>query len=150
MACECVTALCLVSWRVSLLVCHCAASLQGTAGLDTAGGSAIVVHGSNLGLVPSVVTLSYNGGSLGMTRRSYTASACVVLVGGVQISCTSVPGVGANYSVTVTVDGFASNASVDVVSYGPPIISSVEGTGATLAPAAGNACGRRLGYTRGL
>ncbi len=51
--------------------------------------------------------------------------------------CTSAAGVGANYTVSVTVDGGASNASADALSYAPPVINSLSGPGALGASAAG-------------
>ncbi len=46
-------------------------------------------------------------------------------------------GIGANYTVTVAVDGGVSNASTDALSYAQPVINSLGGPGATGADTAG-------------
>jgi hypothetical protein len=48
-----------------------------------------------------------------------------------------VAGIGANYTVVVTVDGGMSSASTDALSYAPPVINSLGGPGATGADTAG-------------
>ena len=53
--------------------------------------------------------------------------------------CTSVPGIGANYTFVVAVEGGVSNASTDALSYAPPVINSLSGPGASGADTAGGA-----------
>ena len=108
-----------------------------TGSLPTSGGGVVEVVGEHLGLTSSVVALSYAGGSHGMTRRSYTAGPCTVRSPGVRIHCPAQPGVGANYTFVVTVDGGSSNDSVDMLSYATPVINAVEGPGSVDCPAAG-------------
>ena len=123
----------LFCWQMSF-----ADSVSSSAGtLPTLGGGVVDVFGSNLGLTSSAVTLRYAGGSLGMAHRRYSAGACVVVSPGTHIQCPAAPGVGANYTFTVEVEGGMSTPSVDTVSYGTPIITSVEGPGALECPAAG-------------
>jgi hypothetical protein len=50
-----------------------------------------------------------------------------------------VPGIGANYTFTVAVDGGVSNAHTDALSYAPPVINSLSGPGASGAGTAGGA-----------
>ncbi len=95
------------------------------------------IAGENLGLVPSAITLTYAGGSNGMTQRSYTAGPCTIVVPGARIQCGAQPGVGANYSFSVSVDGTTSSPSAERLSYATPVINAVEGPGAVDCPAAG-------------
>jgi hypothetical protein len=108
-----------------------------TVSLPTSGGGVVEVVGEHLGLTSSVVALSYAGGSHGMTRRSYAAGPCTVMSPGVRIHCPAQPGVGANYTFVVTVDGGSSSDSVDMLSYATPVINAVEGPGSVDCPAAG-------------
>jgi hypothetical protein len=109
-----------------------------TGSLATAGGAFVVITGRNLGMAAAAVSLSYSGGSTGLAHRAYAPTdACEVVSAGTHIRCPSAPGVGANYSFVVTVDGGASDGSSRLLSYTQPAISSVDGPGANLAPAAG-------------
>ena len=74
-----------------------------------------------------------------MAVRSHSLGpgSCSIVTPGSAIRCVSAPGVGANYTSVVTVDGGASNVSTAKLSYAPPIINSVEGPGAVHGPAAG-------------
>jgi hypothetical protein len=110
-----------------------------TTTLPTVGSAVIDVVGFNLGLVSSAISVVYTGGSLGLMSRSHTVDqgACTVAAPGTYIKCPSQPGVGANYSLSVVVDGGASAASAAVLSYAPPIINSVDGPGALGCPTAG-------------
>jgi hypothetical protein len=106
--------------------------------MPTAGGADVDITGRNLGLEASAVSLAYSGGSYGLAPRTYSPTQpCVVVAAGTHLRCPSAPGVGANFTFVVTVDGGSSPASVRVVSYTQPAISSVDGPGATLAPAVG-------------
>ncbi len=60
----------------------------------------------------------------------YNATSCMIILGGSHIHCLSAAGVGANYSVVVAVDGAVSVSSTSLLSYGPPVISGVDGSGA--------------------
>ncbi len=107
--------------------------------MPTLGGAIVEVAGRNLGLLATVVTLTYSGGSDGMTPRNRTAGACVIATPGTLLRCPSVAGVGANYTFVVTVEGGVSDPGQDRLSYTPPSISSVEGAGAVQASTAGGA-----------
>jgi hypothetical protein len=106
--------------------------------LATVGGTTVDIAGLHLGLVSSTVSLTYSGGSLGYKQRSYNGT-CVVVEPGTLVRCTTSPGVGANYSFEVTVDGGRSEPSAMTLSYASPIISSVDGPGAVHALAIGGA-----------
>ncbi len=109
--------------------------------LSTAGTSMVDILGFNLGVEASAVSISYSGGSTGFTRRTYTPApgTCTIVQAGTYIRCATVPGVGANYTFTVIVDGVASAPSADLLSYTPPSVGSVAGAGSTRGPARGGA-----------
>jgi hypothetical protein len=109
--------------------------------LPTVGGATFDITGTALGLTASAVTVTYAGGSDGMARRSHTLppGACIVVSPGSALRCSSLPGVGANYSFTVTVDGGVSDGSAATLSYAPPVINSLGGEGAAGADTAGGA-----------
>lgn len=97
------------------------------------------IRGARLGLVASAIALTYTGGSLGVATRTYAVptGACTVVDPGTLIRCPTLPGVGANYTFVVTVDGGSSAVGAGFLSYAPPIINSVEGPGAYNGLAAG-------------
>ena len=107
--------------------------------------------GRNLGLTASVVTVAYSGGSIGMARRRYDIHVgdCTVVVAGTHLRCSTVPGVGANYTFEVTVDGVTSSPSNATLSYGAPGINSVELVELASAPTRGGAAVRIHGYNFG-
>lgn len=105
--------------------------------MPTTGGAVVELRGAVLGLSSSAVSVTYSGGSDGMSPRSYSAGACTVVVSGAVLHCPTAPGVGANYSFVVRVEGMASNASTQRLSYEAPSISGVGGPGATRCLAAG-------------
>ncbi len=109
--------------------------------LPTVGGATFDVAGTALGLTAAVITVTYAGGSDGMARRSHTLppGACTVVAAGTALRCPSLPGVGANYTFTVTVDGGVSDGSAASLSYAPPVINSLGGEGAAGADTAGGA-----------
>ncbi len=137
--------------------------------LPTVGGALIDIRGTGLGLTSSAVRVAYAGGSDGMMQRLYILppGACTLVLPGTAlryvgggsaiclpanntsaashccwlapIRCISAPGVGANYTLNVTVDGGVSSASSDSISYAPPVINSLSGSGALGASAAGGA-----------
>jgi hypothetical protein len=109
--------------------------------LPTPGGSPVDIVGTDLGLSPSVVSVTYSGGSTGLPTRRYDIPSgnCTILTPGAHLLCPSLPGVGANYTFVVTVDGIPSAPSTDVLSYARPVISSVDGVGATFGPTRGGA-----------
>jgi len=113
--------------------------------LDTAGGDALVVDGSNLGALGTPVMVTYGGAG----HDRYRATQCVVSVAHQQIKCLTTHGVGAGHRVVVTVGGQTSAPSDDVLSYSPPELTSVSGLGATEAETAGGEevllHGRQLG-----
>ena len=102
--------------------------------MPTIGGSEIVVHGSSLGTNNSVVSLMYAGGMFGFPQHNYTALNCRIRALNTEIACTSVPGVGGNYSFQVVVDGGSSAWSTARVSYAAPTISLLTGLGAFHGP----------------
>jgi hypothetical protein len=112
-----------------------------TGSLATAGGTPVDIYGRHLGLTPTAVTMTYRGGSDGLQARTYTppAGTCTIVSAGTHIRCTSDPGVGANYTFIITVDGVSSSPSSRALSYTQPAIASVSGSGAVRGPAAGNA-----------
>jgi hypothetical protein len=103
--------------------------------MPTNGGSPVVVLGSNLGLTAGAVTVTYTGGP--DRNRSYSMGACTVVSPGTKIQCPSAPGAGANYSVVVSIEGRASQPSDVRISYAAPVISSMDGDGATGATTEG-------------
>jgi hypothetical protein len=110
--------------------------------MATPGGALVDITGQFMGLVASVIAVSYSGGSLGFPTRTFAVppGSCTLTTPGAAIRCTSVPGVGANYSFVVAVDGGSSAPSqgpAGLLSYSPPIINSVDGAGAVGGPAAG-------------
>jgi hypothetical protein len=137
-------------WHQHALHCHVSdvthvrGALAGTVSapsglLPTIGGAFIDIRGRYLGLASSAIAVLYTGGSIGFATRSYTIErgACTVVGPGTLIACPSQPGVGANYTFTVLVDGGASAVSSGMLSYAPPIINSVDGPGAVNSPARG-------------
>jgi hypothetical protein len=110
-----------------------------TGTLVTAGTSLVDVAGRNLGLNTSVVFISYGGGSPGLATRTYTTTAgsCTIVAAGIRLRCPTLPGVGTNFRFAVHVDGAASDASADTLSYAPPTISDVTVPGVALVPLAG-------------
>ncbi len=109
--------------------------------VPTVGGATFDVTGTALGLTAAAVTVTYAGGSDGLARRSHTLppGACTVVAPGTALRCPSLPGVGANYTFTVTVDGGVSDGSAATLSYAPPVINSLGGEGAAGADTAGGA-----------
>jgi hypothetical protein len=107
--------------------------------MPTVGGASIDITGTDVGLTSSVVTVRLTGGSAGLSRRSHTLppGACTVVHPGTTLRCPSAPGVGANYSFVVAVDGGASDPSADTLSYAPPGINALDGPGSAGAPARG-------------
>ncbi len=124
----------------SLLVCPATVSTP-LITLPTVGGATLDITGSGLGLTSSVVAVSYSGGSDGMARRLFTLprGSCVVVAAGMALRCTSVAGVGANYTFTVDVDGGVSEASAGALSHSPPVIVSLDGAGAASTDTEGGA-----------
>jgi hypothetical protein len=110
-----------------------------TGTLATSGASFVDITGSHLGLNASAVSLSYIGGSAELTTRTYVTApgTCTIITAGTWLRCATVPGVGANFSFTVVVDGASSSASAGTLSYAPPTIADVAVPGMTLVPLAG-------------
>lgn len=95
--------------------------------LTTSGGDVFFVIGSNFGPVgirESDVLLTY-GGSDG---SSFTATACVVVVGHVNITCKAGEGIGVALRIKLVVLNIASVLSKDgvVLSYADPSITSID------------------------
>jgi hypothetical protein len=74
---------------------------------------------------------------MAVRSHSLPPGSCTIVTPGTAIRCTTLPGVGANYTFVVTVAGGSSAASSGSLSYAPPIINSVDGPGAVRGPAAG-------------
>lgn len=122
------------------LVCALGGVSTATQTLPTTGGAIVDITGSYLGVAASTISMAYYGGSSGRPVRAFSiASGCTVVVPNSHIQCPSVAGVGANYTFVVTVAGGSSPNSTAMLSYSPPFISSVDGPGAVLGPAAGGA-----------
>lgn len=96
--------------------------------LQTLGGDAIVVSGSNFGPTGTTVVMAYG---------AYSATSCQVTTNQILISCVAAPGVGAGYTATVTVASVASLSSTARLSYLPPVLTDAVGTGAVGADTAG-------------
>ncbi len=109
--------------------------------LSTTGSSTVDITGANLGVEASAVSIAYSGGSPGLARRTYKPpnGTCVIVAAGTHIRCATVPGVGTNYTFTVTVDGASSASSADTLDYEAPSVGRVYGPGAERAPAVGGA-----------
>ena len=105
--------------------------------LPTIGGADIDLFGINLGVDSEVLQLQYSGGSTDHSNRSYNATDCIVVVAETHVRCTSVPGIGANYSFVLCIAGGCSDRSDKQLSYTAPIVDSVDGPGAVLASTAG-------------
>ena len=89
------------------------------------GSSTIHVYGSWLGLNASAVTVTYSGALWGQPIRTYVSPNCSIVAPNMLLACSVVPGTGANLSVTVMVDGYASAPSATTLSYVPPTVTSV-------------------------
>lgn len=93
--------------------------------LSTAGGTDVVITGSNFGAdgdgVPSA---TYGDGGSGFSVGS-GASACRITTDHTEVTCRSVAGVGGGHSWILTVSGQASDASSDTTSYTAPAISGI-------------------------
>lgn len=109
--------------------------------LPTIGGGFVEIEGRSLGLSPGDVSLTYTGALTGMAVRTFFVprGTCTIAAAGTLISCPTPPGVGANYTVVVTVGNGTSAPGSDILSYAPPIINSVDGAGAVNGPAIGGA-----------
>jgi hypothetical protein len=109
--------------------------------MPTAGGAILDMFGQYLGVQPGVVSITLSGGSDGYPRHVHAipAGLCSIVVANTWIQCPTVPGLGANYTVVAIVDGGSSNASPNLLSFSPPVITEVSGPGATNGPAAGGA-----------
>ena len=70
--------------------------------------------------------------------------SCFVVVSDVMMQCTTVPGVGANFTWNVRVGGQYSNLAPNMTSYHPPTFSGVSGNGAFGSPTEGGPVVRRL------
>jgi hypothetical protein len=112
----------------------------GAGTLSTTGTDMVDIQGEHLGLNSSTVSISFSGGSTGFRVRSYRPSPneCFVIAAGTHVRCFTAPGVGANFSFVVTVDGGASPPSRDTLSFARPSVSEVFGPGATHPPTDGN------------
>lgn len=110
--------------------CCFSESVRGpTSGIPTYGDVEIDIRGSFLGISDSAVQMVYSGGSDGRTRRTLISSSCFVIEPNVRVVCLAVPGVGANYSVQLIVDGGVSNNSSDMLSYSAPTVNQLFGNG---------------------
>ena len=103
--------------------------------LSTTGTSLVDIRGEQLGVQAAAISLRYTGGSLGLPSRTYTLGpgVCTVIAAGLHIRCPTKPGVGANYTFVVTVNGTDSEESARTLSYTPPSVGGVYGPGAALA-----------------
>ncbi len=95
------------------------------------------MHGQNLGVSLASINVTYTGGSDGMVVRTFQTDPCTVAAAGTVLQCPSVPGVGANYSFVVAVEGISSPNSVQLLSYEPPSITFLDGPGAERGMAKG-------------
>jgi hypothetical protein len=116
-----------------VLLFYCADRVRlssGASGMPTAGGVAVTITGSWLGLNSSAVSMVYTGGLAGQAQHTYTSHDCTVLRAGAEVACMAVAGVGGKYSFQLLVDGGRSEPSVDTLSYAPPTITGLLGPGA--------------------
>jgi hypothetical protein len=89
--------------------------------LRTRGGNEITITGENFG------PANYNGviyaATYGQLGDKYTATDCQLTVPQQQITCKSVPGVGANHVWVVSVQAQQSSTSTDTTQYSRPVIT---------------------------
>jgi hypothetical protein len=99
------------------------ASVSANDPMVTAGGVALTITGTNLGVFGSPDVLSAVYGP-------YTATGCSVTVNNTEMQCTTVAGAGSSHAVTVGVSHNSnpmrfSAASSDTLDYSLPLISSI-------------------------
>jgi hypothetical protein len=99
--------------------------------LSTTGGNTITLTGSNFGPADGTVAVSaiYGSSLVGY----YTATGCSVVRSHVNITCTTVVGIGWNLTWIVTVAGQTSPRSSATNRYVTPSLSTIRGTGASQA-----------------
>jgi hypothetical protein len=98
--------------------------------LKTRGNEWVRLSGENFGPRGSQVIASYGPSH---DKERYTTTRCEVTVDHVEVSCESVPGVGAHLIWKVVVSGQPSDDSLFTVSYEPPSVTLVSGPGAEKA-----------------
>ena len=108
--------------------------------MSTTGGSLITITGSNFGPAGTIVD-SANYGNLGDVAHYPILSqggSCAVQTSS-AISCSSVPGVGKNLYIQISVGSQASNIFAAGLAYTPPAVFSFSGAGAVDALTSGGA-----------
>lgn len=100
--------------------------------LATCGGDTFTIIGSNFGDEINNIVVSY-----GHTGTEYIAT-CILVQNHQQLQCTSVPGIGQNLTVIVTILGVQSNNFINGLSYHKPLLTEIFGPG-LLSPTYGGA-----------
>ena len=98
------------------------------ANLPTIGGTTLIVTGTNFGgNTANVIAVSYSANKAG--ALTYTAScARSPATSTTTLQCVTVPGVGSNLAITVSIEGQSSGATnITGFGYAPPVITSVSG-----------------------
>jgi hypothetical protein len=102
--------------------------------LATRGNESVVLDGDMFGPAGTLLSGFYTNDQLENTLSGqiYAASGCNVTLAHVQITCTTVAGVGTEHHWFALIDGQTSNISTDTTSYRRPTI--VEFDAASMAP----------------
>jgi len=105
--------------------------------LDTAGGTTLTVTGTNFGGNPAnVLVVTYGSRSAGAPQYTMPC-ARLPTTSTTTLTCTTVPGVGWNLAISVSVEGQSSGPkNITGFAYAPPVVTAVTG-GRTLSTAGG-------------
>jgi hypothetical protein len=109
----------------------------GAANAPTAGGSRVLVNGTNLGADEAAFSAAYGPAD---SSSKYAAADCAVIKPHVLYECFTAPGSGANLSWHVSVAGQASAVLPSASAYAKPVVFSLQdvvGRSITAAPTAG-------------
>jgi hypothetical protein len=105
--------------------------------LSTVGGDKVTLKGSNFGtaspfLATALGKVEYSSGLSDAGLPSFQAATCVSVSDG-ELDCTSSPGTGTNLEWRVMTGGQVSNVLKTTISFKPPTVTKVGGTGTAVA-----------------
>ena len=121
-----------------------ALSGAGTVDASTKGGQDVVLIGTNFGEVGTAVSVTYAS-----AQYVYTAVDCAVEVAHLQVRCATAPGTGRDHVWSIVVGGQASPGHASATAYAAPVITSLEGPGASDAETVGGEAVTILGENFG-
>ncbi len=119
-----------------------AVSLAGGQFMSTRGGEDVNLYGSDIGMFPADVSVSYTNGPI-----TLDASNCRIVAVGAHIVCSTAEGVGAGFAWRVKVGSASSNASAALLSYDLPVINGFQGAGVEGGVGAITAGGQQVNIT---